>query len=215
MSSNINTGNIDESISASQVDPDYQKEIFLRQLGEHVYQQNMKKINSEFFNVTYGSFVRTLIDFYDNDAEKCNQKLKAMGENIGSRLIDDFYSKVTNQIPRCSNLKDLGNTIAYVGFKIYINIVPKVIFDEGNRTVKFRFDGNTNIFNKFVELPDDIKERKLHYSNIVSGIIKAALAGIALNCDVEFVSDTLLDDQYTDIQISNVKRIKDEVPMGQ
>ncbi len=41
-----------------------------------------------------------------------------MGENIGSRLIDDFYSKVTNQIPRCSNLKDLGNTIAYVGFKM-------------------------------------------------------------------------------------------------
>lgn len=215
MSSNISSGNIDQSSTSSQVDPDYQKEIFLKQLGEHVYQQNMKKINAEFFNVTYGSFVRTLIDFYDSDADKCNQKLKAMGENIGARLIDDFYSKVTNQIPRCSNLKDLGNTIAYVGFKMYINTVPKVIFDESNRTIKFRFDGSANIFNKFVELPDDIKEGKLYYSNIVSGIIKAALAGIALNCDVEFVSDTLLDDQYTDIQISNVKRIKDEVPMGQ
>ena len=127
MSSNISSGNIDQSSTSSQVDPDYQKEIFLKQLGEHVYQQNMKKINAEFFNVTYGSFVRTLIDFYDSDADKCNQKLKAMGENIGARLIDDFYSKVTNQIPRCSNLKDLGNTIAYVGFKMYINTVPRVM----------------------------------------------------------------------------------------
>ncbi|GMM41594.1 TRAPP complex core subunit [Hanseniaspora uvarum] len=215
MSSNLNTVKVTSSNANLQVDPDYSKEIFLKQLGEHVYQRNMKKINAEFFNVTYGSFVRTLIEFYDNDAEKCNEKLKAMGENIGSRLIDDFYSKVTNQIPRCSNLKDLGNTIAYVGFKMYINVVPKVFVDEGNKTIKFRFDNNANIFNKFVELPDDIKEKRLYYSNIISGVIQAALAGIALKCDVEFISDTLLDDQSTEIQISNVKRIKDEVPMGQ
>lgn len=215
MSSNISTASAATTNTDIASDPDYSKEIFLKQLGEHVYQQNMKKINAEFFNVTYGSFVRTLIEFYDNDAEKCNQKLKTMGENIGSRLIDDFYSKVTNQIPRCTNLKDLGNTIAFVGFKMYINVVPKVFFDEANKTIKFRFDNNANIFNKFVELPDDIKEKRLYYSNIVSGVIQAALAGIALQCDVEFISDTLLDDQVTEIQISNVKRIKDEVPMGQ
>ncbi|KAL6927937.1 hypothetical protein ACO0SA_004560 [Hanseniaspora valbyensis] len=198
-----------------QNDPDYSKVVFLKQLGEQVFQQNMKKINVEFLTITYGSLIKVLIEHYKEDVEKCNTKLKEMGRNIGSRLIDDFYAKVTTQIPRCSNLKDLGNTLSYVGFKLYLNCVPKVLFDENEKIIKLRFDNDINIFSKFVELPDEFKNKRLYYSNIISGVIEGALSGIALKSDVKYVSDTLLGDSTTEIQISNVKKIKDEVPMGQ
>lgn len=201
--------------NAKELDPDYSKVVYLKQLGEQVFNQNMTKINAEFLTITYGSLIKVLIDHYKEDVEKCNSKLKEMGKNIGSRLIDDFYSKVTTQIPRCSNLKDLGNTLAYVGFKIYLNCVPKVFFDQNNKIVKLRFDNDINIFSKFVELPEEYRAKRLYYSNIICGVIEGALLGIALKCDVNYVSDTLLGDSTTEIQISNAKRIKDEVPMGQ
>ncbi|XBW36656.1 hypothetical protein QEN19_002230 [Hanseniaspora menglaensis] len=203
------------SSAAIKNSPNYSNVVFLKQLGEQVFQQNMKKINAEFLTITYGSLVKVLIDHYKDDVEKCNQKLKEMGKNIGSRLIDDFYSKVTTQIPRCNNLKDLGNTLSLVAFKLYLNCVPKFLFDEEEKIIKLRFDNDINIFSKFVELPDEYKNKRLYYSNIIAGIIEGALSGIALKSDVIYFSDTLLGDPFSEIHIANVKRIKDEVPMGQ
>ncbi|WFD33019.1 hypothetical protein MSPP1_004076 [Malassezia sp. CBS 17886] len=97
-------------------------------LGEDLWRQNGDKIrlqNAELFTLTYGALVVQLIKDYE-DYALVNGQLDKMGYNIGTRLIEEFLAK--SNLPRCSDLREAAEVISKVGFKMFLNITPNVVF---------------------------------------------------------------------------------------
>merc|ERR1711977_311892 len=82
-----------------------------------------ERINSELFTLTYGALVRHLLLDLESP-EEVNKQLDKMGENIGTRLVDDFLAKTSTT--RCKNFKEAAKTIAETGFKMFLGTPAKV-----------------------------------------------------------------------------------------
>ncbi|XP_022293481.1 trafficking protein particle complex subunit 3-like [Crassostrea virginica] len=168
-----------------------------------------RKVNGELFSLTYGALVAQLLKDYEDD-EEVNKQLEKMGYNIGVRLIEDFLAR--SNVGRCNDFRETADVISKLAFKMYLGIQP-VVSNWSAAGDEFSLLIENNPLTDFVELPPG--HSQLNFSNIVCGVLKAALEMVQMEVDVRFVQDTLKGDNITEIRLKFVKRLEDAIPVGE
>lgn len=162
-----------------------------------------EKINAELLAFTYGSFVVKLIREMDS-IDNVNRQIEVMGYNIGRRLIDDFLAKSVTQ---CESLRDMAETIAKVGIKMYLGVGCEVTY----------FNEEEKIFvlalpecplTEFVELNEE--QQDLVYLNIVCGVIRGALEMLHRRVECHIIKDALKGDETNEIRVRVLEVLLDE-----
>jgi len=178
-----------------------------------VWKTRIDKVNAELVTLTYGSIVAQLCKDYEGDYVEVNKQLEKMGYNIGLRLIEDFLAKTNTG--RCANFRETAETIAKIGFKIFLNITPTVTnWTADSKQFSLVFEENP--LADFVELPDDGRaQNELWYSNILCGVLRGALEMVQMQVDAHFVSDVLRGNELTEMRVTLVRIIDDELPPGE
>ncbi|RPB04528.1 TRAPP I complex [Choiromyces venosus 120613-1] len=182
-------------------------------VGEDVWKTRIDKVNAELVTLTYGSIVAQLCRDFEGDYLEVNKQLEKMGYNIGLRLIEDFLAK-TN-MGKCANFRETAETIAKVGFKVFLNITPTVTnWTTDNKQFSLIFEENP--LADFVELPDDGRaQNELWYSNMLCGVLRGALEMVQMQVDAHFVGDILRGNEVTEMRVTLVRIIDDELPPGE
>ncbi|TFJ85696.1 hypothetical protein NSK_003203 [Nannochloropsis salina CCMP1776] len=163
----------------------------------------MSKMNAELFNLTYGAMVMQLIRDYE-DVQDVNQQLETMGYSIGQKLVDEFLAK--SGVGNCANFREVAETLAKVGFKMFLGVVVEVTAWNAEGTA-FSLQVYDNPLADFVELPPQYSG--LVYSNILCGVIRGALEMIKYQVECRFVKDGLKGDEVNEIRVE-LRQMVDE-----
>merc|ERR1712223_1241086 len=165
-------------------------------------------VSGELFLLTYGALVAQILKDYELDIEKVNQELDKIGHNIGVRLVED-YLRITKRRSKCRNFWNLCDELQE-GFKLFLNVKPKMWKSANSYEFSLVFD--TNPLGEFVELPDQCSE--LVYANLLGGAVRGALEMVAYEVKTSFVKDTLKGSDVTELRVTLVRHMEENVPPG-
>jgi len=181
----------------------------LAKVGEQTFNK-IDKINSELLAMTYGSLVTQMLKDYE-DVAAINQQLDKMGYKMGMRMIDEFMSKSGLTSGACKEFKDTAESIAKVGFKMFLGVNANIgNWNKDQTEYSIIFDENP--LNDFVELPEAIKQKRLYYSNIICGVIRGALEMILMRVECEYKKCPLLGDDQSEIRVKLKEYLRETVP---
>lgn len=140
----------------------------------------MVGFNAEFFAVTYGAIVTSLLEEL-RDPAVVTKELDKMGFNIGQRCVDEYLA---NSSAVCTKFH---HTAAGVlgGLKMFLGCASGTISGCEPECSTYTIFIESNPLEKYVKFPAQLD--RLVYSQVVCGAIRGALSLIGYNVIVELI----------------------------
>jgi trafficking protein particle complex subunit 3 len=162
--------------------------------------------NAEVLALTYGAIVRQLLADL-SDIESVNNQLKEMGNNIGTRLIEEFLARTGTT--KCSDFQATARVIAEKAFPMFLGvrgIAKGAEADDASRDCVIHL--REMPLAEFVEIPPQYQGLK--FCNLIAGVIEGALGRVNLSVKCEIVKDMLCGAQEYEFSLKLLQDIPPE-----
>ena len=146
---------------------------------------------------------------------EANARLDEMGHAIGCRAVEEFLAKTNTT--RCGSFRDVAETAALVGFRMFLNLECAVEnWNEDDTQCDVRF-GNLDPFTRFVEVPERYSRsarEPLRYCQLLCGAARGAMESVGSKTECFFVKDALVgdpDDGFV-MRLKFLEKVEDAYP---
>ncbi|KAJ9498719.1 hypothetical protein H2202_005905 [Exophiala xenobiotica] len=153
-----------------------------------------------------------------------SQKAARVGEEIWKTRVDKVnaelvtltYGTIVAQL--CTDYEydyaQVNQQLDKMGYNIGMRLIEDFLAKSNtghNKQFSLLFDENP--LADFVELPDDGRAQdELWFSNIFCGVLRGALEMVQMSIEAHFVSDVLRGNDVTEMRVTLIRYIEDEMP---